>query len=88
MAIKNTNKNTLEIDKFVESPTRSEKPAIEVTSHNTYTGMYFDATYPTTTRDVITWYTDSTKTTLFSTITINYTDTTKKDILNFEEVLA
>jgi len=85
MAIVNDAIKDMEKDKFIESPTRPGKPAIEVvgsswssaSSGSILSGVVYDemqATYPTTTQEV---YVYKASTITVATITVDYTDTTK-----------
>lgn len=83
-----------EHEKFVESPTRANMPAVEVVVGNpndlkSINGALsnikwdsFDYQYPTTTQEIVRLFEGGLTGALKATVTLNYTDTTKKFLLN------
>jgi hypothetical protein len=75
-----------EYDKFVESPTRPERTAVETFDINSINGPMsgviwntFQYSYPTPDQEVITFYLSAV---LKATVTLNYTNSTKNFLLS------
>lgn len=78
-----------QFDSHVESPTRSNKTAIETFDVNSINGALsgikwdaFDYQYPTAVQEIIRLYEGGLTGTLKATVTLNYTDSTKKFFVN------
>ncbi len=72
-------------DAFIESPTRDNKTAVEVSDLNSINGplagVVWDAftyQYPSSNQEIVSLYEGGTSGTLKATVTLNYTDSTKK----------
>lgn len=85
-----------EIDKFVESPTRANKTAVEVfvgnggeISGGLLAGVVYDygtVAYPTTTKEIYSFYSGGVGGTLVATVTLNYADSQKENLSTFEVI--
>jgi hypothetical protein len=78
-----------ERDKFVESPSRPGRTAVETFDINSINGPLsgvvwdaFDYQYPTTTQEIIQLYEGGLSGTLKARVVLNYTDATKKFLLD------
>ena len=79
MALDSGSVRDYELQKFVESPTRSGKPAIEAVIASKIPANYDNGKvlYPTATQEVYQYFQGLT---LLTTITLNFTDSTKEQL--------